>query len=68
MAEAPFAGHLPVFLGDDFTDESGFKAVRALGGFGVIVGRRRPTAAGYALADVAAARVWLRRAVEAIPQ
>jgi trehalose 6-phosphate phosphatase len=65
MAEPPFAGHMPIFLGDDFTDESGFKAVRALGGFGVIVGGRRPTTAEFALADVAAARTWLQRAVDA---
>jgi len=65
MAEAPFAGATPVFLGDDLTDERGFKAARALGGYGVIVGRRRPTAALYALADVVAAQAWLRRALEA---
>jgi len=65
MAESPFAGYVPVFLGDDFTDESGFEAAQALGGFGVIVGARRPTLAKYALADVAAARTWLQRAVDA---
>ena len=64
MAEAPFAGFIPVFLGDDLTDEHGFEAARALGGHGVIVGRRRPTAALYALDDVAAAQTWLRRALE----
>ena len=65
MAEAPFAGFLPVFLGDDLTDEHGFEAASALGGYGVIVGRRRPTAALYALADVGAAQTWLRRVLEA---
>ncbi len=65
LAEPPFMGYTPVFLGDDFTDESGFEAVQALGGFGVVVGDRRPTGAKYALADVAAARTWLQRAVEA---
>jgi trehalose 6-phosphate phosphatase len=64
MAEPPFAGYMPVFLGDDFTDESGFEAVQALGGFGVIVGGRRPTMARYALADVATTRIWLQRAVD----
>jgi trehalose 6-phosphate phosphatase len=68
MAEPPFAGHTPIFLGDDFTDESGFEAAQALGGFGVIVGGRRPTVANYALADVAAARTWLQRAVDAAGQ
>ena len=65
MAEPPFTGYMPAFLGDDFTDESGFEAAQALGGFGVVVGARRPTAARYALSDVAATRAWLRRAVEA---
>jgi len=58
MAEAPFAGFMPVFIGDDLTDEHGFDAAAALGGFGVVVGPRRPTAALYALADVAAALDW----------
>ncbi len=65
MTEAPFAGSMPVFLGDDLTDEHGFGAARALGGYGVIVGPRRPTAALFALADVAAAQSWLRRALVA---
>ncbi|MEO8926139.1 MAG: trehalose-phosphatase [Caulobacteraceae bacterium] len=65
MREPPFAGFIPVFIGDDLTDEHGFEAARALGGFGVIVGARRPTAALYALADVAAAQAWLNQALEA---
>lgn len=67
MAEQPFAGHTPVFLGDDLTDEDGFRAALRLGGYGVIVGPRRPTAAVYALADVAEAQDWLRRALESRP-
>lgn len=65
MSEAPFAGSRPVFIGDDLTDERGFEAARALGGHGVIVGSRRPTAALFALADVTATRRWLQRALEA---
>jgi trehalose 6-phosphate phosphatase len=64
MVEAPFAGAKPVFLGDDLTDEDGFAAARALGGYGVIVGSRRPTAARYALADVPAALAWLSQALQ----
>ena len=64
MAEPPFAGFRPIFLGDDLTDEHGFAAARALGGFGVVVGARRPTAALYALADVGAVQEWLRGALE----
>ncbi len=65
MAEPPFAGFSPIFLGDDLTDEHGFRAASALGGFGVVVGARRPTAARYGLADVAAAQAWLQRGLEA---
>ena len=64
MAEVPFTGHAPIFVGDDFTDEDGFRAAEALGGFGVVVGPRRPTAARYALADVAATRAWLTAAAD----
>jgi trehalose 6-phosphate phosphatase len=67
MAEAPFAGRTPIYLGDDLTDEDGFRAANALGGFGVVVGPRRPTAASYALADVEAARAWLTAALDASP-
>ena len=59
MAEAPFAGALPVMLGDDLTDEAGFRAAEALGGFGVLVGPYRTTAARYGLRDVAAVMDWL---------
>lgn len=45
MAEANFKGSIPIFVGDDLTDEAGFEAAAALGGFGVIVGPRAPTAA-----------------------
>lgn len=59
MAEPPFAGARPVYIGDDLTDENGFAAARALGGFGVIVGDRRPTSAEYGVPDVRAAIAWL---------
>jgi trehalose 6-phosphate phosphatase len=65
MGEAPFAGFTPIFVGDDLTDEAGFEAARALGGWGVVVGARRPTAALYTLADVAATQAWLWSAAEA---
>lgn len=59
MAEDPFRGGMPVMLGDDLTDEHGFEAAEALGGFGVLVGPPRPTAARYGLADVDAVLTWL---------
>lgn len=59
LAEAPFRGRIPVFAGDDLTDESGFAAVAARGGFGVRIGAPQPSAAAYALASPAACRAWL---------
>src|SRR5690625_1423184 len=61
MKESPFAGRLPVFLGDDVTDEDGFAVVNALGGHSILVGRR-PTRARWALTDVAAVHHWLSAA------
>lgn len=63
MDEAPFAGARPVFVGDDLTDEDGFAAALALGGFGVLVGPARPTGAHRRLDDVAAALDWLEAAL-----
>ena len=59
MAEPPFAGATPVMLGDDLTDEAGFRAAEALGGFGVLVGPYRATAARYGLRDVPEVMDWL---------
>ncbi|HSV02619.1 MAG TPA: trehalose-phosphatase [Phenylobacterium sp.] len=63
MTEPPFKGAVPIFLGDDATDEDGFAAAQALGGFGVLVGAARPTGARCRLTDVAAALAWLRAAL-----
>ena len=62
MAEPPFAGSRPIYLGDDLTDEDGFAAVKALGGIGVLVGSDRSTQATRRLADVNAALAWLSAA------
>jgi len=63
MAEPPFHGACPMFLGDDATDEDGFTAARELGGAGVLVGAARPTGAKYRLAGVEAALAWLEAAL-----
>lgn len=62
MAERPFLGAIPVFMGDDLTDEAGFEAADALGGFGVLIGPRRDTVARFRLPDVEAALAWLEQA------
>jgi trehalose 6-phosphate phosphatase len=62
MAEAPFKGAKPVFLGDDLTDEHGFFAARQLDGFGILVGPQRRTAATYRMEDVEDALSWLENA------
>lgn len=62
MAEAPFKGRVPVFIGDDVTDEDGFEVVNALGGFSVQVGTTtRETLARYSLRGVDAVHDWLER-------
>jgi trehalose 6-phosphate phosphatase len=53
MARAPFAGRMPVFVGDDVTDEAGMAAARAAGGLGL----RLQDAFG----EPAALRAWLAR-------
>lgn len=63
MAEAPFAGRMSVYIGDDLTDEHGFATVRRLGGHGVKVGEGE-TVADWRLADVGAVRRWLAGAVK----
>ena len=66
MQGAPFAGHDPVFLGDDETDEHGFAVVREMEGAGVLVGDARETAARYRLSGVGATLDWLEAAIEAV--
>lgn len=60
MQEAPYAGRVPVFVGDDITDEDGFAAVNALGGYSARVGASEHTLARFVFNDVAAVIAWLR--------
>ena len=61
MQAAPFAGRVPLFAGDDVTDEAGFAAVQSLGGAGIKVGDGE-TLAHYRCASPAAFRQWLQEA------
>jgi len=63
LAEAPFLGRLPVFIGDDLTDEFGFELINRVGGCSVKVGEGS-SAANWRLPNADAVRAWLRRFVE----
>lgn len=61
MQEPPFAGRLPIFVGDDLSDESGFSAVQAQCGIAIKVGPGT-TAARHRLESVQAVYEWLQTA------
>ena len=58
-----FSGRRPVYIGDDVTDEAGFKAVNDLGGISIRVGRANQSLAQYSLADVSAVHAWITGAI-----
>lgn len=58
MNDAPFKDRVPVFIGDDVTDEAGFVAVNKRGGVSIRVGDGE-SAAQYALDDPGAVTDWL---------
>lgn len=64
LDEPPFAGRRPVFVGDDVTDEDGFRVVNAAGGVTIRVAAAgqdadKPTAARFRLESPAALLAWL---------
>jgi trehalose 6-phosphate phosphatase len=62
MAGAPFAGRVPIAIGDDLTDLDAFQAAEELGGFGVAVGDR--VSAPWQLPGPRALRAWLAMLAE----
>lgn len=66
MTVAPFAGRVPVYIGDDWTDEDGFRAALAARGRAIRVGTPRSTLATETLRDPAALRGWLQQSLKAL--
>lgn len=66
LQHTPFAGRVPVYLGDDLTDEHAFAAVNRRHGISIRIGDREPSAARFTLPDPAAAAVWLTRVLDAL--
>lgn len=60
MDEPPFAKRIPVFIGDDDTDEDGFRWVNEYGGISVKVGPGQSDAR-FRLDDVDAVSTWLEK-------
>lgn len=59
LAEPPFLGRRPVFVGDDATDEDGFAEIERRGGIAIRVGPPAETRAGWRLPSVRAVLAWL---------
>ncbi len=63
LARAPFAGRVPIFIGDDGTDEAGFAAVVRRHGAAYSVGQVRPGVGGV-FSEPSMVRDWLARSAE----
>lgn len=66
MTEAPFHGRIPVFLGDDVTDEDAFKVVNELNGLSIRVGPAQETAARHRLDGVDQVLQWLTQIADSL--
>jgi len=67
LEHPPYAGRTPVFIGDDVTDEEGFREVNDRNGLSIRVGDDGKSAARYRASDVATATAWLDRLARANP-
>ena len=61
LTEPPFAGRLPVFVGDDRNDEDAFRAVERADGVALPVGPAPPGGRPAVFAGPERVRAWLRR-------
>ncbi len=67
MSVRPFAGRVPIAVGDDHTDEDAIRIAQAMGGFGIKVGPGS-SLARYRLQDAQAVMLWLRASLETTGQ
>jgi trehalose 6-phosphate phosphatase len=58
LSEPPFSGRIPIFAGDDVTDEAGFSLVDRHGGISIKVGAQ-PTVARFRAHGVSEVENWL---------
>jgi trehalose 6-phosphate phosphatase len=65
MECAPFRDRIPIFAGDDTTDEDAFDVVNGLGGISLRVGEPAPTAAKFRLASPEQLCGWLQQVADA---
>jgi trehalose 6-phosphate phosphatase len=66
LAQPAFRRSLPIYFGDDLSDESGFAAVRR--GLSVLVGKRSPTRARYSVHTPAEVATALAKLEAALPE
>lgn len=66
LAHWPFQGRLPVYVGDDLTDEHAFATANLESGLSIRVGSREPSLAQFSLPAPASARAWLFRVLHAL--
>lgn len=59
MQQSPFLNRLPIYIGDDLTDEDAFAVVNELGGISIKVGDERQSLAQHRLPGVRQVLRWL---------
>ena len=63
LTRAPFKGRIPIFLGDDITDESVFAIMPDLHGFAFSVGRHAKGVTGQ-FESPQHVRIWLKKLLD----